>query len=61
MLKFWIILELEDFIGSIEILLFTLVDNLVIYIKNENLQNFIIEMLKDEFNYMKDHYQAYFL
>ena len=58
MLKFCIILELKDFIDSIEILLFTLVDNLVIYIKNENLQNFIIEMLKDEFYYMKNHHQA---
>ena len=58
MLKFCIILELKDFIDSIEILLFTLVDNLVIYIKNDNLQNFIMEMLKDEFYYMKNHHQA---
>ena len=58
MLKFCIILELKDFIDPIEILLFTLVDNLVIYIKNDNLQNFIMEMLKDEFYYMKNHHQA---
>ena len=58
MLKFCIILELKDFIGSIEILLFTLVDNLVIHIKNDNLQIFIMEMPKYEFYYMKDHHQA---
>ena len=58
MLKFCIILELKDFIDSIEILLFTLVDNLVIHIKNDNLQIFIMEMLKYEFYYMKDHHQA---
>lgn len=56
MLKFCIILELENFINSIEIFLFTLVDDLVTYIKNENLQNIIMEMIKNEFYYMKDHH-----
>jgi len=45
-------------IGSIEILLFTLVDDLVIYIENENFSNYTIEMIKDEFYSIKDHHRT---
>ena len=39
----------EDFISFIQTFLFTLVDNLIIYIKNESFKNFTIGIIKDEY------------
>ena len=48
----------EYSIGSIKILLFTLIDNLKIYIQNKKVKILIMKMVKDKFYSMKNQHSA---